>query len=177
MNLAIMDGRINLARDAARIAADKKNFLSQLSSKSPTEYYDALRHMIGVRPGFVRKIDNAQAHTVGGLYPGYVSEDVNPATGYTERVYYAGGEYTRVLYNEKDEAVGAYLFKVRYDTKDETTHFDAYVLAPGDSGEEMQVKPDGSTGIFQAPGNFIESFSKKWLRPIMETNRVNRQGF
>lgn len=157
---------IDLAYDARRIATERSGFVSKLNSKDG--YYDALRHIIGVRDGFVRKIENAQAHTPCGLYKGYVNEDVNPSTGYSERIYYAGNDYTRVVYDENNVPVGAYEFIVKYDRDDNTMHFDAYVLAPGEKGEIMWVKPDGSKNIFEAPGNFFEGFSKKWLRPIKD---------
>jgi len=166
MNLAISNG-INLASDARRIATERSGFLAKLGSKSPKEHYDALRHLVGVRPGFVRKIENAQAHTLPGyLFDGFVNEDVNPTTGFTERVIYSGGNYQRILYDENNVPVGAYDFRVKYDTKTETTHFDAFVLAPGENGEIMQVQPNGSTNIFQSPGNFWEDYSKKWFRLI-----------
>ena len=157
---------IDLARDSARIAAERSGFIQRLDSQSSSVHMDALRHLVGVREGFKRITENAQAHTPAGLYDGFVNEDVNVATGYTERVSYGGGRFLRVLYDEKDVPVGAYEFKVQYDTKNNTTHFDAFVVAPGDNGEMMQVQPDGSTNIFQSPGNFFEHYSKKWFRLI-----------
>ena len=158
MNFAI-NGGINLVSDARRIAAELPGFESKLQSRK--EYYSALQHLVGRRPGFVRRIENAKAHTAAGLYDGYVNEDINPVTGYVERISYSGHNFLRVLYDEKNVPVGAYSLKTTSDG-----HLDAYVLAPGEKGEIMQVKPDGSSNIFISPGNFFDSFKKNNFRLI-----------
>ena len=150
---------INLAQESQRIARELPSF--EIRLKSREAHYGALQHLVGIRPGFERRVENAQAQTPGGLYDGYVSEDINRTTGFTERVSYSGNKFLRVLYDEKNVPVAAYRLNVTPEG-----HLDAYVLAPGEEGEIMQVKPDGSKTLFQSPGNFLDSFSKKWFKLI-----------
>lgn len=142
---------IDLAQDAQKLAGRKLE-----------ASYDTLRKMVSAREGFTRvtKNDENVKSRSGMWLDGYLRRYVNLQTGAKENVFY-GRDIQRVVYDQNDVPVGAIQFHRTQDG-----HFDAFVLAPGENAEIMQVKPDGSKTIFQAPSNFFEHFDIRNLMPL-----------
>lgn len=136
---------VNLAEDAARLA--KKNPI--------TRSFDTMMALVAPRPGFVvtAKTDARAMNEAGFLMDGYIRNTKNPTTGMSERIFYSGDVFERVLYDGAKKPVGA--IHARFSPNDS---FYSQVLKPSEDGKVVEVLANGT----EKPSNYfgVTDFAK-----------------